>query len=627
MRTGCCLVAVSVGVAGLLAGCVGPRAQPLAHWPMTEPAGAAALADVSGHCRAATLEGGAQIVRGTHGTAVSFPGTPEGLAVFEAPPLTRLSVAAWVRVAGMGTGDKPYPRIIEWPGCFLHIAREQGAQLGLTFNARGAHWTSAGRSFAPGEWAHIAVTYDGAAAANVPTFYINGRRTTYALGTQPRGAVALPGGRGFLGNNGARNRPLEGLLSDVRLYDVVLSPRAIASLARRTPEGVPPRQVVPAHRDDLPLVDISGQRRRQVVIAAGTKETYQGHATTLLMPDQRTMFAVWCIEHGGACGPLARSDDAGRTWTRLDDTLPAGFRRHRNCPSLYRIVDPQGKERLWVFSGSRGMDRLLSEDGGRTWVEMPALGFSCGMPFTGMVQLQDGRTAAFGQMRVAGRDQGVVMSVSDDGGMTWSSPRVIAQQVDKDLCEPFVLRSPDGQELCCLMRENRHTANSMMCFSRDEGATWSAPQDTAWGLTGDRHEGVQAPDGRWVIAFRDRAQGSATYGQFVAWVGTYDDIRQARPGQFRIKLLHHHGSPRDGYGWAYTDTGYPGMELLPDGTIVATTYIKYWDDERRHSVVSTRFKLAELRIRTQRSAPRTEHGGVSGPSGGLAQTTGSACGR
>jgi len=42
-------------------------------------------------------------------------------------------------------------------------------------------------------------------------------------------------------------------------------------------------------------------------------------------------------------------------------------------------------------------------------------------------------------------------------------------------------------------------------------------------------------DGRWVIAFRDRAIGSSTYGQFVAWVGTYDDIRHARPGQLRYQ--------------------------------------------------------------------------------------------
>lgn len=142
------------------------------------------------------------------------------------------------------------------------------------------------------------------------------------------------------------------------------------------------------------------------------------------------------------------------------------------------------------------------------------------------------------------------------------------------------------------MRENFHKGRSMMCFSRDEGKTWTAPQDTCWGLTGDRHQGVQAKDGRWVIAFRDRARGSSTYGQFVAWVGTYDDIRNARPGQFRIHLLHHWGAI-DG-GWAYVDTGYPGMECLPDGTILATTYTKHWPDKRRSSVVMTRFKLSEF---------------------------------
>jgi len=121
-------------------------------------------------------------------------------------------------------------------------------------------------------------------------------------------------------------------------------------------------------------------------------------------------------------------------------------------------------------------------------------------------------------------------------------------------------------------------------FSRDEGATWSAPVDTPWGLTGDRHMGVRTKDGRLVIAFRDQAPFSPTKGHFVAWVGTYDDIRQGRPGQYRIKLLH---------GFITGDLGYPGMELLPDDTIVATTYLKYWDDARKHSVVCTRFKLAE----------------------------------
>ncbi|MBT3381587.1 MAG: hypothetical protein HN742_31245 [Lentisphaerae bacterium] len=588
------------GIAGgiLLTGCATmPNVQPVAHWTMSDPAGATVLADTSGHERTATLEGGVQTGAGMHKNAAVFPGGKEGLATFEVPPITIVTLAAWVSVTGMGKGDKPYPRVIEWGGAFLHVTHEQSGGLNLTFNAGGGAWTSSGRPFAPDEWSHIAVTYDGSDVTNAPVFYVNGGKTPYAAGKPPKKPVALRAGKGFIGNNGAHSRPFEGLMSDVRMYDVVLSPGELTALARRTPEGRAPKAYVSVVQDGLPVIDISGKTKQHVVIAPGSEEIYQGHATTLLLPDGKTMFAVWCLEHGGPCGPMARSDDGGRTWTRLDDTLPEGFSKHRNCPSLYRIVDGEGKARLWVISGGGRMGRLMSEDDGRTWVEIPPLVFHCGMPFTGMIRLNDGRTAAFGQRRVEGRDQGVVMSVTEDGGITWSEPRVIAQYPAKNLCEPFVLRSPDGQELCCLMRENRHTANSMMCFSRDEGETWTEPEDTSWGLTGDRHEGIQAPDGRWVIAFRDRALHSSTYGQFVAWVGTYEDIRLARPGQFRIKLLHHYGSPRDGYGWSYTDTGYPGMELLPDGTIVATTYTKYWDDKRRHSVVSTRFKLGALRVK------------------------------
>jgi photosystem II stability/assembly factor-like uncharacterized protein len=80
------------------------------------------------------------------------------------------------------------------------------------------------------------------------------------------------------------------------------------------------------------------------------------------------------------------------------------------------------------------------------------------------------------------------------------------------------------------------------------------------------------------------APESPTRGHFVAWVGTYEDIQKKKPGEYRVKLLH---------SYAGTDCGYPGMELLPDGTIIAITYIKYWDNSNKHSVVSTRFNIRE----------------------------------
>jgi hypothetical protein len=78
-----------------------------------------------------------------------------------------------------------------------------------------------------------------------------------------------------------------------------------------------------------------------------------------------------------------------------------------------------------------------------------------------------------------------------------------------------------------------------------------------------------------------------------AWVGSYDDIRQNRSGQYRIKLLHSNASG---------DCGHSGMELLANNTIVATTYIKYRPRSEKHSVVSTRFKLTETdRLRAERA--------------------------
>lgn len=360
--------------------------------------------------------------------------------------------------------------------------------------------------------------------------------------------------------------------------------------------------VTAEEKPDLPIIDLSDQKERQTVIAAGTEQVYQGHPTTTLLADGKTILCVWCVNHGGAAGPMARSEDGGKTWTRIDDTLPEGFKTHQNCPSIYRMTDPKGKERLWVFSAAKGtrqgpgMPSIMSEDAGKTWKEMPPLGFRCVMTFSSIVRLKDGRYLGLYHKGPEGADKPpleVLQTITDDGGFTWSEPKVVASVTGKNPCEPFVFRSPDGSELCCLMRENTHKERSLVMFSRDEGATWSTPVNTCWGLTGDRHAGVFTKDGRLVIAFRDQALNSPTRGHFVAWVGTYDDIQNGRPGQYRVKLLHSHAT-------RVSDCGYPGMELLPDGTIVATTYVKYAPGKEKHSVVSVRLDLQATDARVKK---------------------------
>ena len=411
------------------------------------------------------------------------------------------------------------------------------------------------------------------------------------------------------------------LLAALVLAPLALSAQAKPEVANATKAAKRAWESAPAEkkaswigqRDALINVDLSDDTQRQIVIARGSPkpEEYHAHPTTAMLADNKTMFCVWNLGHGGHAGPMARSDDAGLTWQRMDDALPPNYVNFKNCPSLYRLTDPQGKERLWVFAartltGKENakliegrhegfMPRIVSEDDGKTWRELPPIGgpiskndpFRNVMTFSSVVRLKDGSTLGMFHRGSGIGEEGtlqVLQSITRDGGFTWSEPTIACDgtKLESKLpCEPYVFRSPDGKELCCLMRENRRSGTSLIMFSQDEGQTWSQAVDAPWGITGDRHHGIRLPDGRLVIVFRNSAPLAPAH--FIAWIGTYEDIKQGRPGQYRVKLMH-----------SYADCGYAGIHQLADGTIVATTYGKYWNDDRKYSVVSVRVKLSEL---------------------------------
>ena len=341
-----------------------------------------------------------------------------------------------------------------------------------------------------------------------------------------------------------------------------------------------------------PTLDLSGETARQVVIAAGDERTYQGHPTTVLLRDGRTMYCVWTLQHGGSCGPLKRSDDGGLTWSPLLP-VPENWTTVKNCPSIYRLSDPQGRERLFVYAGQGPdgtMQQSCSEDEGRTWTPMQSNGLVAVMPFCTVVPVDGGRKLiGLTNIRRPGETQEknsnvLVQSESTDGGFTWAPWRLLLDLPGLKPCEPAVVRSPDGRQLLMLIRENVRRV-ALFMTSDDEGRSWSSAQPLPPGLWGDRHMAAYAPDGRLVVAMRDTGAGSPSFSHFVAWVGRYEDIVAGRDGAaYRVKLLHSFA------GW---DCGYPGLEVLPDGTFVATTYIKYRAGPEKQSVVAARFKLSE----------------------------------
>lgn len=191
----------------------------------------------------------------------------------------------------------------------------------------------------------------------------------------------------------------------------------------------------------VPTLDLSQDVERQTVIAAGTPDVYQGHPYSVRTPDG-AIFVVWSVNHGGPAGPIAKSVDGGKTWTRLDEKAPEGYKNHINRPSIYRLVDADGKGRLWVFTSQPWIARIVSDDDGETWTEKEPLGFANVMAFSSIISknpgVQDGKYLGFYHRRraldgrllnkeppEAGRLE-VAISETDDGGFTWSEPRTIA---------------------------------------------------------------------------------------------------------------------------------------------------------------------------------------------------------
>mgnify|MGYP002926463523 FL=1 len=183
------------------------------------------------------------------------------------------------------------------------------------------------------------------------------------------------------------------------------------------------------------------------------------------------------------------------------------------------------------------------------------------------------------------------------------------------MCEVEMIRSDGGQgdELCLITRSQTKKVNSLISFSQDEGKTWSKPVEAPAALNGERHKAEWTKDGRLFITFRSierspdknrihQEKGHEKRGWYsegwIAWVGTYDDLKQGREGQYRIKIAHTY---LDGQTApepvANGDTGYCGNIVLEDGTIFTCTYGRFGDTyQNQEGKSALRTYIASRRI-------------------------------
>lgn len=344
----------------------------------------------------------------------------------------------------------------------------------------------------------------------------------------------------------------------------------------------------------IPTLDLSKQTERQVIVDREAGQ-YLGHPTTVLLEDGQTMLCVYPQGHGRGALVYKRSLDGGLTWSERLPT-PASWATSREVPTLHRVVDAAGNRRLIMWSGLYPARLAVSEDDGHRWSELEPVGEWGGIVVMGCVEAlsepghylalfhDDGRFFQANGDRQNPVQFTLYQTNSTDGGLSWSFPRAIYRDTAVHLCEPGIIRSPDGRQLAVLLRENSRRRNSHVIFSDDEGLHWTEPRELPAALTGDRHTARYFPDGRLFVSFRDRTHDSPTPGDWVAWVGTYDDIVQGHEGQYRLRLMDNQKG---------ADCAYPGVERLPDGTIVTTTY-GHWTAGAEPYIVSIRLRAEEL---------------------------------
>lgn len=348
----------------------------------------------------------------------------------------------------------------------------------------------------------------------------------------------------------------------------------------------------------VPLIDLDQEKHRQVIVDR-EKGQYLGHPTTCLLEDGKTILCVYPKGHGR--GPIVykRSDDGGQTWSDRLPT-PASWATSKEVPTLHRVIDADGTKRIIMWSGLYPARLAVTEDDGQTWGELEKVGDWGGIVVMGCLEkLKTGPGHYVALFHDDGRfftEKGsrenpvrfkLFKTFSKDGGLTWSFPEVIYESTEVHLCEPGIVRSPDGKQLAVLLRENRRVKNSHIIFSNDEGKSWTAPRELPNELTGDRHTGKYLPDGRLFLTFRDNTPKSwisPTAGDWAGWIGKYEDLVSGAPGQYRIRFKENHKG---------ADCSYPGVEVLPDGTVVTTTY-GHWDIGEQPYILSVRFKGGEL---------------------------------
>lgn len=344
---------------------------------------------------------------------------------------------------------------------------------------------------------------------------------------------------------------------------------------------------------------------------------YMAHPDSVLLKNGNIL-TVYPKGHGKGAILNKVSKDGGVSWKDSVKNTPASWEKSLETPTVYRLEFSDGTpDKLILISANSkwpnmktpgGFECSVSDDEGQTWSEFKRFfsfddDFSV-IPIVAMASLTRLKENGVFVNKWMGffhdsqfYNYKTILSFDEAGNVQWSTPeKYLAphREIEKkaQMCEIEVVRSENGQgdELCLIARSQSKKINSMVAFSKDEGKTWSVPKEVPAALNGERHKAEYSGDGRLLITFRsiERGNKAESYAKkkdkrkgwisegLIAWVGTYEDLKNGNEGQYRIKLAHiYEENQITPEYYACADTGYCGNVVLPDGTFVICGYGKF----------------------------------------------------
>lgn len=367
----------------------------------------------------------------------------------------------------------------------------------------------------------------------------------------------------------------------------------------------------PLFTSKIPLIDLSEEKERQFLVDREEGE-YLGHPDSVLL-ENGEIYVFYPKGHGKGPIVMKKSMDGGKSWSPRLKT-PSSWQESQETPTIYRIEMSNGKSRLLLISGlpnaPGGFRTSVSDDNGLTWSEFRHFfadqGYDGIVAHASLTRLKKADGSFDDRWMGIFHDKNynnwkTYLTFDEQGNEKWTTPERLLSEHDPiekyaELCEIEVIRSPKGDQLALLARAQAKKTNAMVAFSNDEGMTWTAPRELPASLMGERHKAEYDPiSGRLLVTFRQIIRRSREdlddwkAADWMAWVGTYEDLLNNGEGQYRVRLMKDYTpSVRGG------DCGYAGNVVLKDGTFVLTSY-GYWDKNYPYPYIMTvRLKLSEL---------------------------------